>query len=91
MSHVCKLISVLFFLLCVCAARELCMGQGEGVGEKEQAEKPKQTWSVLQLLQEIMSTVIPVCDAQEHLQAYLYYQEYNSSYPFSLVLEKHCK
>lgn len=58
------------------SAWELCMGQGEGFGEKEQAQKPKQTRFVLQLLQEIMSTVISVCDAQERLQAYLFPQEY---------------
>lgn len=36
------------------------MGQSEGAGEENQAEKPKQTGTVLWLPQEILSTAIPV-------------------------------
>lgn len=41
------------------------MGKSEGVGEEEQDKEPKQTGLVQQLLQEVMSTVIPVCKKKQ--------------------------
>lgn len=37
------------------------MGQSKGSSKEKQAEEPEQTWTVYQLFQEIVSTVIPVC------------------------------
>lgn len=50
---------------------ELHMGQSEGSGEEDQAEKPEQTGTDIYLPEEILSTALLVRTSQETLKSIL--------------------
>lgn len=70
------------------------MGQSEGSGEEDQAEKPEQTGTDIHLPEEILSTALLVRTSQKTLYSKVFSKKYCISYYsiYSTVfLNKHTK